>query len=178
MEKRAKEIILQNIRNATTFNRNQLLNKIRNYRYQTSLPLTLKNFITFYHLPLQLIYNRGNWKRLCQEAEQIENYSTQYEKEIHRTISMKWLSCSSTSYFQFILTLAQKDFVISIDQLSDEEKAMCLMIHYDVWQGRNGFNTLEESLAAIGKNTVLVSEIIEVLEILLEKHITLIFTAT
>ena len=169
LEKRAKEIILQNIRNATTFNRNQLLNKIRNYRYQTSLPLTLINFITFYHLPLQLIYNRGNWKRLCQEAEQIENYSTQYEKEIHRAISKKWLSCSSTSYFQFILNLAQKGFVISLNQLSDEEKAMSLMIHYDVWQGKNGFNSIEESLEAIGRNKVLVNEIIELLEILLDK---------
>jgi hypothetical protein len=120
-------------------------------------------------LPLQLIYNRGNWKRLCQEAEQIVNYSSQYEKEIHRAISKKWLSCCSTSYFQFILTLAQKNFVVSLDKLSDEEKTMSLMIHYDVWQGRNGFYSIKESLESIGRNKVLVSEIIEVLEILLDK---------
>ena len=169
LEKKAKEIILQNIRNATLLSRNQLLNKIRNYKHQTNLPLTLKNFSAFYHLPLQLIYRRANWKRLCMEAEQIENYSSLNEKEIHRAIAKKWLSCSSTSYFQFILNLAKKDFIVSLDQLNDEEKAMCLMIHYDVWQERNGFNSLQESLESIGKNKVLLSEIIEVLEILIDK---------
>ena len=75
LEKKAKDFILQNIRNATSLNINQLLNKIRNYKHQTTLPLTLKNFSNFYHIPLQLIYKKGNWKRLCVMAEQIEELS-------------------------------------------------------------------------------------------------------
>ncbi len=65
LEKKAKDFILDNIRKATSLNKNQLLNKIRNYKHQTTLPLTLNNFSAFYHIPLQLIYKRGNWKRLC-----------------------------------------------------------------------------------------------------------------
>lgn len=169
LEKKAKEIILQNIRNATNFNRNQLLTKIRNFRHQTSLPLTLKNFTEFFHIPLQLIYNKGNWKRLCQEAGQIENYPPLYEKEIRRAISKKWISCRSTSYFQFIKKLTKNEFKVSLDRLKEEEKAMCLMIHYDVWQDRNGFISLEESLETIGKNKTLLDEIIEVIDILIDK---------
>ena len=65
LERKAKDFIIQNIKQATNLNKNQLLNKIRNYKYQTTMPLTLKNFINFYHIPIQYIYKRGNWKRLC-----------------------------------------------------------------------------------------------------------------
>ena len=169
LEKSAKEVILQNIRYATSLNTNQILLKIRNFKHQTNLQLNLKNFVNFHHLPLQFVYRRASWKSLCHKAEQIENYSAQNEKEISRAIAKKWLSCNSTCYFQFILTLARRNFVVSLNQLSEEEKAMCLMIYYDIWQNENQFNSLEESIEAIGKNKMFVDEIIEVLEILLDK---------
>jgi len=169
LEKKAKDIILQNIRNATLLNRNQLLNKIRNYKYQTTLPLSLKNFSNFYHFPLQMIYKKGNWKRLCALAEQIEDYPSANENEIYRAISKKWLSCNSNSYFQFILSLAKQGFKIDFKTLNEEEKDMCIMLHYDVWQTAGGFDTLGDSIKAIGRNKVLNDEIIEVLEILIDK---------
>lgn len=169
LEKKAKEVILKNIKNATSLSTNQLLVKIRNFRYQTNLQLTLKNFINFHHIPLQFIYRRGSWKSLCHKADQIDNYSIINETEIYRAISKKWLSCSSTSYFQFILSLAKRNFAVSIDKLSEQEKAMCLMLYYDVWQTENHSTSLEESIGVIGKNKNLVDEIIEVLEILLDK---------
>jgi len=169
LEKKAKRFILDNIQKATAFNINQLLNKIRNYRHQTDLPLTLKNFSNLYHIPLELIYKKGNWKRLCAKAEQIENYPTTNENEIYRAISKKWLSCSSTSYFEFILSLAKKNFELNIEGLNEIEKTMCLMLYYDIWQDAGGFYSLEESIKFIGKNQVLVEEIIELLELLLDK---------
>ncbi len=168
LEKKAKEHILLNVRNATLLNRNQLLNKIRNYKHQTTLPLTLRNFSTFYHLPLQLIYKRGCWKRLCVLANQIEDYQTDNENEIYRAISKKWFSSGSNSYFNFILSLAKKDFNVTLSELSQVEQLMCLMLHYDIWQ-TSSTSTLEESIKSIGHNKVLVEEIIEVLEILINK---------
>lgn len=169
LEKKAKDYILDNIRKATALNRNQLLTKIRNFRHQTTLPLSLKNFSTFYHIPLQLIYKRGSWKRLCVLAEQIKDYPVQNEKEISRAISNKWLACNSFSYFQFVLSFAKENFNVSINKLSEQERTMCLMLHYDVWQDAGGFRSLEESIHAIGRNKILTQEIIEVLEILSDK---------
>lgn len=169
LEKKAKDFILQNIHNATLLNINQLLNKISNFKYQSTLPLTLKNFSNFYHIPLQLIYKKGTWKRLCVKAKQIEDFSTINENEIYRAISKKWLSCNSNSYFRFILSLAQKNFQFTLSTLNEEEKSMCLMLHYDIWQKEAGFNSLEESIKSIGKNEILVQEIIEVLEILIDR---------
>lgn len=169
LEKKAKGFILTNIRSATLLNKTQLLNKIRNYKHQTSLPLTLKNFSNFYHIPYQLIYKKGNWKRLCVLAEQIEDYESANEHEIYRAIRKKWLSSNSNSYFQFIVKLAKIDFNINFNKLNEEEKSMCLMLHYDVWQTDGGFDSLEESIRAIGKNKILTEEIIEIIEILIDK---------
>jgi hypothetical protein len=46
---------------------------------------------------------------------------------------------------------------------------MLLMLHYDVWQNPGGFDSLEESMNAIGKNPQFVQEIIEVMEYLLDQ---------
>jgi hypothetical protein len=43
------------------------------------------------------------------------------------------------------------------------------MLHYDVWQEPGGFTSLEESIRSIGKNVIMVNEIIEVLEHLQDK---------
>jgi len=169
LEKKIKKFILKNIQNATAFNINQLLIKIRNYKHQTLLPLTLKNFSTFYHIPLELIYKKGNWKRLCAQAEQIEDYPITNEKEIYGAIKNKWLTCSYITYFEFILSLAKESFDIDFESLNENEKTMCLMLHYDIWQNHRGFNSLEESIKVIGKNDVLNNEIIEILEILIDK---------
>jgi hypothetical protein len=169
LEKKAKETILENITAATSFNRNKLIQKIQNFQHQTTLALTLNNFVMFNNIPLQMIYReRGGWMRLCFDAGKIENFDTTNEKEIVRTISNKWLSCSSTSYFQFILSLAKKEFKISLTEFNESEKLMLLMLHYDVWQKAGGFDSLEASIQEIGRNKVILAEIIEVLELLID----------
>lgn len=169
LEKKAKQTILENISLAISLNRNQLIQKIKNFHHQTSLDLNLKNFSVFFNIPLQTIYKRGGWKRLCNLAGKVDDFDSTNEKEIVRAISNKWHSCSSNSYFQFILSLARINFNISISEFNEQERQMLLMLHYDVWQTAGGFDSLEASIRRIGANNVMVSEIIEVLEILIDK---------
>ena len=169
LEKKAKQTILENITAATTINRNKLIQKIQGFQHQSTLELNLRNFTEFYNIPLQSIYKRGGWNRLCQEAGITQDFSSVNENEIVRAISKKWLASSSTSYFQFILKLAKIKFKIKISQYTESEQLMLLMLHYDVWQNAGGYNSLEESIQQIGNNPVMVEEIIEVLEILLDE---------
>lgn len=169
LEKKAKEIILSNIKNATTLNVNQLIKKITDYKHQTSLPLSLKNFMSLYNIPLEVIYKKDSWSRLCQRAGVIDDFDFVNEKQIYSAISKKWLATNSLTYFEFILSLAKKDFNIKVTDFSETEKLMLLMLHYDIWQNALGFESLEESINQIGKNQILVEEIIEVLEILIDK---------
>jgi len=171
LEKKTKEIILKNIKSATNLNRNQIISKIKSFKHQTTLPLTLNNFIEFNDITVQSLYKRGSWKQLCYEAGVIDHFDSTNEKEIHSAISKKWLSTNSTSYFKFIINLAQLNFKVRISELNDDEKIMLLMLYYDIWKEPNPgrFVSLEESIHEIGKNRVLVEEIIEILEILNDK---------
>jgi hypothetical protein len=45
--------------------------------------------------------------------------------------------------------LAKINFQINLDELSDVEKSLCLMLHYDIWQNAGGFGSLEESIRSI-----------------------------
>jgi superfamily II DNA or RNA helicase len=171
LEKKAKEIILKNIKAAISFNRPQLIQKIRNFQHQTSLPLSLKNFLDIYQIPIQFIYKSGQdgWSRLCQKASIHDDFDNTNEKEIVSGIANKWLSTNAPSYFGFILKLAKQQFKINVSSLSLNEQKMLMMLHYDVWQKAGGFNSLEESIQAIGRNPILVKEIIEVIEIFIDK---------
>ena len=43
------------------------------------------------------------------------------------------------------------------------------MLHYDVWQTAAGFDALQESIKAIGANQVMVNEIVELMELLIDR---------
>ncbi|GAB3025710.1 DEAD/DEAH box helicase [Spirosoma pulveris] len=168
LEKKAKDYVLQNIRAATQLNRNQLIIKIRNYRHQTTLPLTLRNFSELNHIQLPLIYRRDkdSWHRLCADAGIQESFSEVNELEIVRAIRKKWLAGGSVSYFNFIERLAKQGFKVDVKRLSTIEQQFCLMLHYDIWQQAGGFADLSESIQAVGRNPVLVNEIREVISLL------------
>ena len=169
LEKKTKETILKNISAATSLNKNKLIQKIQQFQHDTNLQLTLSNFTTFYNITLESIYKRGSWKRLCQLAGRIDDFTSENEKSIISAISKKWLSTNSLSYFTFILKIANQNFKVVQSELNTNEKTMLLMLHYDVWQKEGGFNSIEKSINQIGLNTVLVEEIKEVLELLIEK---------
>lgn len=170
LEKKTKETILENIKNATSLNKAKLINKIRNFQHQANLDLTLKDFIEFYNVSIEMIYSKKEtWSSLCHQAGVINNLENTNEKQIYSAISNKWLSTNSTSYFNFILKIAKQGFNIRIDDFDENQKTMLLMLHYDVWQNAGGFDSLEKSIIQVGKNKTLVNEIIEVLEILIDK---------
>jgi superfamily II DNA or RNA helicase len=140
LERKAKTSILDNIREATSLRTNQLIQKIKNFEHVTTLDLTLKNFSEFHQIPLQKIYARGSWKRLCQLAGKMDDFDSTYEEEIVSTISKKWLSTASKSYFEFILKLAERDFKIDIQK---DNQHFILMLYYDVWRDAKRFVSIE-----------------------------------
>lgn len=174
LEKKAKEIILNNIKKATQFKERDLINKIINFQHQTNVVLSLKNFCDFYHIPLAAIYKRNTWNRMCVLAKVKMDSSNVNETELAQAVCKKWLACNSYNYLNFILQLAKNNFE-EIKNPSDEDLLCLNMLYYDFWQTPRLFPTLNEAISAIGKNKIAVSEIIEVLEIIIDKiaHIEL-----
>jgi superfamily II DNA or RNA helicase len=169
LEKKAKDVILKNIRAATTLNRNQLITKIVNFKHHAALPLTLKNFLSFHRMELQQVYKRGSWLRLCVEARVITAFNEPQEREITRCIG-RLIQCDSISYFRFILQLIDHNFLLEAP--SEEERLFLLMFHYDVWLDAGNkfpFNNLEESLGTLVRNPIMLSELKGVLAILIQR---------
>jgi len=168
LEKKAKEHILNNIKNATLLSRRKLINKISNYKYQTSLPLTIENFTKINHIQLEAIYKKDSFMRLCYEAKEIEQFEEINEKEFVRAISKKLLLAKSISYLKFILKLIDNDFESTCFS-TETEKLMAMMLYYDFWQDANKFDNLDEGIKYIGSNKILVKELKEVVNILIGK---------
>ncbi|MDN3581922.1 DEAD/DEAH box helicase [Mucilaginibacter flavus] len=169
LEKKAKEVILKNIRDAIGFNRRQLIVKIQNFKHQTTLPLTLHNFIDFQHIEPQLIYKKDSWRRLCAEAGAIDDFAEPNEQEIAGCIK-RLLRCNSICYLKFLKGLIESGF--ESNSFHQEQELMLLMFHYDLWQKAGpqlGFSSLKDSVAQFAKNPVMVSELLEVVNYLISK---------
>ena len=170
LEKKAKEVILRNIREATEFRRPQLLQKIQNFKHHSTLPLTLNNFMEFHHLELQQIYKKGSWKRLCADAGVIAEFYEPQEKELTSCMQRKLIQCNSLNYLKFIQKVIAENF--SFDFLTEEEEIMLLMFHYDVWQdaGTNlDFENSKESIKSLARNKIMLEEMQEFIEHQIEK---------
>ncbi len=170
LEKKAKNNILDNIKNATNYNVNKIIEKIQQFENRSSLPLNLENFLTFYQIPVTNVYKKATWSELLFRAGKIESFDPKYRKEIHSMILKKWLSTNSLSYFRFILKLAKKRFKLEpLNTYTSGEKQMLLMLHYDCWHTQHHFNSMKESIEAFGKSDILNDEIIEILNYLIEQ---------
>jgi hypothetical protein len=165
LEKKAQAIILRNIKQALSLNRNQLLARIRSFKLNSTLPLTLQNFLNFSNVDIYRIYKRGSWKRLCAEAGVIDNFNEPQEAKMYKFFYRRLLQSNSLSYLKFIKRLIDLSFELA--NLSPDEKNLALMLHYDIWQEAGA--KLEESIAALTQNPAMLAELEEVLDYLIQK---------
>jgi superfamily II DNA or RNA helicase len=168
LEKKAKETILTNVSSSILNSQGRLVQKIRSFKHESTLPLNLKNFVQLYNIPLYSIYKLGGFRKLCHLAGIIESLDPVNESVIVTAIQKKWLASSSSCYFEFLLRLAKNNFDVSGLKLSNAEKQMLLMLYYDVWYDANKFSTLEQAILEIGRNKYWVEEIVELLTHLLD----------
>lgn len=178
LQKRTKDIILNNIKKAVV-NQRRLLGWLQNYSQNITADLNLKNFLNHYPaVNLEDVYKTkidggGGWTRLCIKSgvKKIE-INQKVEKAFFKGISKRLLQTTSYFYLKFLLNLfrnkgewAEKNII---------EQQFALMTHYDFWQDEGnkfGFKSLRESLLALAIDDNLNKEITEVIESVIEKII-------
>lgn len=169
LEKKAKQVILSNIKNATDLRRPKLIQKVQNFKHQSTLPLNLKNFIGFNHFQLKQLYKKGSWKRLCADSGVIQDIIEPNEKELSSWISSRLIQSNSLSYLQFVKKVLLGK--INLRKLSGDEKVLLNMLHYDVWRKSGpdlGMESIKESIDTIQRNPIMVEEAIEVVDYLVQ----------
>lgn len=153
LSKRTQQLVLENIRRAT-LNVTRLMTLIRNFRHESSLELTLPNFLTFYpNISLEDIYKRGIWTDLVEKAvnQQVNEPEDDAVKQAYaRAIDRRLMGCDSVHYLRFLQHLSHSGFNLTPEM----DQRMALMCHYDFWQKSGvelGFSSLAHSLKKLNK---------------------------
>lgn len=163
LEKRAKEIIIQNIELASKGGTNKLIRKIREFNTSYTEQLTLSNFLRLENYSLIEIFSKKyTWHALLQKAG-IEKHSvSKFENEIARLTSTTWFSTDSRSYFKVILSLL-KDGILN----SQIDPLQLLMFFYDIFQAspkKLQYRSAIDGISDLLKDTYSKNELILFLE--------------
>lgn len=78
LEKQAKEYILKNITSSLSV-KNGIVSRIATFVEDTGLPLSLTNFLNYYHIEPKTLYKRGNFAHLSVMAGAKEEFSEELE---------------------------------------------------------------------------------------------------
>jgi len=164
MEKQAKEYILRNIK-AVKNTKQHLISKLKYFEEDSGKPLTLFNFLRFYHLTLAELYGTSKnrtFERMKVEAGLAEDFSSENEgllmRQIHKLFHLD--SAELLTFYQRYI----EDGVIT----TQEESRKVAMLYYSFYNGppsNFGFTTMAEGIQALVTNERFKKEIQEVLEV-------------
>ena len=173
LEKKATDIILENIKKSFG-DKNGLISKIKTFVEDTELPLTMTNFINYYHLPLKTIYKKYSFSRLCVEAEVKPEFSEPLEETITKNFG-KIVAIDSRRWICFLVNNLRNISIDKIKNMSLIEQRMMQMFYISIWNEAADWNSSEttENIANLCNSPTMVNEIIELLEYNLE-HIDFI----
>lgn len=164
LEKQAKEYVLETL-SAHKNTKSQIINKLKEFVQDSSLNLTLDNFLSYYDLSLCDFYGKNRnrlFQRLLVEADLAPEFYCEHEDLITRRIH-KLFHVKSKKFLDFIINYVEKEGDVAL--LSEEEKLMENMLYYSFFQDipkKEGFRSIREALKALFITPQMKTEILEV----------------
>lgn len=116
---KASKYILDNIR-ASYGNTAGLISRIAGFEEDTGLPLSLSNFLDYYHLDPRSIYKFSSFSRLCCRADELDDFSEPMEEVLTKAFA-KLSVIDSRRWIDFLLRLLPEP-----DNTSGREVLRCL----------------------------------------------------
>ncbi len=134
------------------------------------MPLTLANFIKYYHIPLKNIYKNYSFSRLCAEAGVIEDFEELLEEAITKCLS-KIVAIDSRRWITFLVENLRGISADKIRDMNGFEKRMMNMFYVTVWNKTADWESAEtaQNLQALNDSPTMLNEIIELLEYNLDR---------
>lgn len=169
LEKQAQSYVLDNIRQALAQrSRRSIIAKIANFRHESSMELTLQNFIGWHRMSLRDLYGKGSWTRLCADAGIAVPVNEPDESMLAKGIQ-RILHANSRRFLSLARMAFSDPSSLAGMVANTEEARMLAMLHYDIWRGEGtalGIGSLPESVLRVSRNPRLRDELLEVLSIL------------
>lgn len=167
LEKEAKEYILRNIKSATNSKAN-LINKLRTFKDDTALELTLENFLEYHNLSLTDFYGKTkdrSFYRMCVEADVNADFNDNNEEEITKKL-YNLLFINSRRFIEFIINLIKNNSDINNLEFNKEEALMINMMYYVFYNDapqKVGLASLKEGINRLLNNKTMMKEVCDIL---------------
>ena len=167
LEKEAKEYILRNIKSATNSKAN-LINKLRTFKDDTDLELTLENFLEYNNLSLVDFYGKikdRSFYRMCTLANVNTDFNDSNEEEITKKL-YNLLFINSRRFIEFFINLIKNNSNINNLEFNREEALMLNMLYYIFYNDapqKQGLASLKEGINRLLNNKTMMKEVCDIL---------------
>ena len=169
LEKKASEVILANIRRSFG-DRAGLIARIESFTQDSGLPLSLKNFIGYYHLDPRSIYGKFSFSRLCADAGVLDDFIEPAESILTKAFS-KLVAVDSRRWIKFLTDILPRFSCELAASLSDFEKRMLQMFYITVFQEAADWrsHTTQANMQLLADSPIMMHELNELLSFNLER---------
>lgn len=168
LERIATQHVLDNIRQATAYNRSRLVRRIRNYTDETGREISLSSFLEYHRLALDDIYRRGSWSRLLVDAALRPDFSDPDETRLAKGLR-RLAHINAADQLETLLDYLLEPSSSDPSEAQDEKTSrFLLMLHFSLWGREWTPATLGESFERLRSNPNLVGELRELLTLKLE----------
>lgn len=132
LEKKAAQIILQNIRQSYG-QKAGLMSRIASFEEDSGVELSLDNFLSYHHLSPKSIYGKYSFARLCAEAGVRADFDEPIEEKLTGAFS-RLMTIDSRRWIAFLLDYLPRIDQVDIAALPRVQQQMLNMFYVTVWQ--------------------------------------------
>ena len=158
---------MRNIKSASN-TKNNLISKLKTFKGDTGLELTLENFLTYNNMSLIDFYGKSgdrSFSRLSVLACVKEEFNDIYENEITKRLK-NLLFINSRRFIEFIIRIIKEYSDVSQVYFNEEERLMLNMMYYTFYNNapdKEGLISLREGINKLLNNKVMMEEVCEIL---------------
>ena len=149
LERKSRDFILENIKQAINVRRGVLVNRAINFTADTGKELNMANFIEYYNLELDDIYRKFTWQRLLAEAGLVKDFIEADEKDITKGLR-RLQHISDIEYIDCILHFIDDNNVIDDNLLKIDEYYLNMFV-IALWKKKE-FSDLNEAIERLTNN--------------------------
>ena len=168
LERKAAEYVLDNIKSSLS-TKQGIISKIDDFRADSTLPLTLSNFLSYCAWDIRSFYRenlKSSFARLCVSSNAKDDFAEPDEKQLTSALP-RIAAIDSRRWLGFLLQLLPNLDKIHDMKFTEVEQRMLQMLHFTIWQTsveNSKFESVEDSLFTLKQNPILLDEITEILQ--------------
>ena len=165
LEKKAAKYILDNIR-ASYGNSAGLIARIASFEEDTGRPLTLANFLDYYHIDPRSIYKFETFSRLCARADVMEDFAEPAEETMKKAFP-RLATIDSRRWIAFLLEVLPRIDDVDVAAMAPVEQRMMQMLYVSIWlKAAEDWNSEEvrANLRTLADSPVMLGELMELLK--------------